>query len=65
MTVKVFVLTPFLFKVLRGKGFLHACRECGYSFEIGDIIVSVHGHKTRWYCRECAVKFEFISKNLR
>jgi hypothetical protein len=61
MTVKVFVLTPFIVKILKGKGLLKACRECGYSFKIGDVVVSITGAgKTRWYCREHAIKFKLI-----
>ena len=60
MTVKVFVLTPFIHKILKGRGLVKPCRECGCAFKIGDVIVSRHGAKTYHYCRKCAVKFKFI-----
>jgi hypothetical protein len=60
MTIKVFILTPFIHKILKGKGLIKKCRGCSYAFKIGDVVVSVGGTTTRWYCRHCAVKFKFI-----
>jgi hypothetical protein len=62
MTVKVFVLTPFIQKILRGKGLIKPCRECAYCFRLGDVIVSRQGGKckTKWYCRKCAIRYSFI-----
>ena len=61
MTVKVFVLTPFILKILSGKNLIRRCRECSCAFKIGDVIVSVTGAgKTRWYCRRDAIKFKLI-----
>ena len=61
MTVKVFVLTPFIVKILRGKGLIKHCRECDYAFKIGDVVVSITGAgKTRWYCYHHARRFKLI-----
>ena len=60
MTVKVFVLTDFIFKLLKGRNLIRQCRECGSSFEIDDVVVSLCNYKTRWYCRKCAIKFKLI-----
>lgn len=62
MTVKVFVLTQRIFIILRGKGLIHCCRECGKSFKVGDVIISKEGggSRAKWYCREHAIKFKLI-----
>jgi hypothetical protein len=60
MTLRVFVLTPFILKVLRGKGLIKCCRRCGASFKVGDVIISIVGAKRKWYCRDCAIKFKLI-----
>ena len=62
MKLKVFVLTPFIQSILRGRGLLKPCRNCGYAFQLGDVIVSKHGgsNKMWWYCRKCAIKLRLI-----
>ena len=62
MTAKVYVLTPFLWKIFVGKRLLpFHCRNCGKLFQIGDVIVSRHStNKTFRYCRKCAIKLRLI-----
>jgi hypothetical protein len=64
MTVKVFTLTSFVFRVLSSRNLIKRCRNCGYVFKLGDVIISKQGSggsaRTYWYCRKCAVKFQLI-----
>jgi hypothetical protein len=62
MTTKVFVLTQRILNIFRRKGLIKCCRECGRSFEIGDVIVSKYGGsaKAKWYCKKHARKFGII-----
>jgi len=62
MSVRVYVLTPFVWKIMTGKGLLpFHCRNCLSVFKVGDVVVSRHStNKTFRYCRECAIKLRLI-----
>lgn len=62
MTVKTFVLTFSTFNMLKARGLIKACRNCGYAFHGGDVVVSKFGSKPHayWYCRKCAIICKLI-----
>jgi hypothetical protein len=62
MTVKTYVLTFPILKMLQARGLVKKCRNCGCSFNIGDVVVSKFGstQASYWYCRKCAIKLKII-----
>jgi hypothetical protein len=55
---RLFVLTPSIIAMLRGKGKMRRCHACGRELGLGEAVVSVPrpcGRK--WYCLKCAKRY--------